>query len=56
VQWEWPHPHKNSTDAFMASQCGLQNFSFSAGMQLQAALPHFFAVAIDFPPQLQPGA
>jgi hypothetical protein len=48
----WPHPHKNSTDDFMASQCGLQNFSLSDGVQLQAGLPHFFEVAIDSPPSV----
>lgn len=55
MQWEWPHPHKNSTDAFIASQWGQQNFSLSAGVQLQAGLPHFFSVAKGCPPSVRPG-
>lgn len=31
----------------MASQCGLQNFSFAGGTQLHAGLPHFFTLLMQ---------
>ena len=54
AQWAWPHWQTTSTESFKASQWGLQNFSFSGGMQLQAGLPHFLTSLIDSPPSTFP--
>jgi len=44
-----PHWHVISTDPFKPSQCALQNFSLSGGIQEQAGLPHFFVSLMGFP-------
>jgi hypothetical protein len=43
-QFEWPHLHTISVLSAIPSQWALQYFPLSGGMQLQAALAHFFGV------------
>jgi hypothetical protein len=52
VQPSWPQVHIISVLLAMPSQWALQYFCFSGGMQLQAALAHFFVFAMS---SLQPG-
>ena len=49
VQRGWPQPHMISVLPAMPSQCALQYFDLSVGMQIQAAFAHFFLSAIPSP-------
>lgn len=43
VQWGWPQPHIISVFPAMPSQCALQYFDLSVGMQIQAGFAHFLS-------------
>jgi hypothetical protein len=47
----WPHRQTTSARVPMPSQWALQYFDPSVGIQLQAGLAHFLALAISLPPR-----